>query len=322
MAYNHLKKINIFNLSDKKIQLNHLDRAYKEAFDFDGYDGIKPYIEIYLLKVRKDLPITISFHRTSRILDCSRYETSFSSLTDGFNIYINCHEFADNDYLSWLACKCIKHIEILLNRENYNFVSDKDELSKKRVLPQKEFGVCNRNWKKDARDVLSIEILTGQFAKDITGNYYTLSWKKEQFKKDYDLSKYNPKLIKTKQAQNLMKTIDLYELKLVEAFKKAFFNKYYEKFDYPENELWLRDKAWRLFKASHFNQSIETLNQLIKINQHNEEYHRLKGTCYIYLRDYKNSIESLNTAIFNDPNEPEGWYIKANCFYKLANYQQ
>lgn len=322
MAYNYSSKVNVFNLTNKPLNLQYVESAYEKVFENPHYEGVKPYIEIYLMPVRKDLPISIAIHRTSRILDCSRYQSSFSSTTDGFNIHLNCHGFVTGEYLSWLACKCIKHIEILLNRENYNFLADKDELSKKRVVPHKETGVCNRQWKKDLRDSLSIEILSGQLAKDVTGKYFNHEWKKARLMESYNVDKINFQLYNTKEAQNLMKTLDLYEVKLVEAFKKTFFSKYYETFNYDNNEEWLRDKAWRLFKQHDFRKAIETINDLIKINQHNEEYYRLKGICYLHLREYKTANEALNTAIFNDPDNPESWYIKANCFYKLNNYSQ
>ena len=322
MAYNHLNKVNVFNLTGKVFSLANINNAYSKAFDHPDYVGIKPYIEIYLLKIKQTLPISIIAHRTSRILDCSKYKTAFSSHGDGFNIYLTCHSFATNEYLSWLACKSIKHIEIILNRKNYNFIADKDELSKKRVLPQKEAGTSNRNWSKDARDSLSIEIITSQFAKDITGLYFNNQWKKDQLKEYYDFSKYNPRLIKSQNAQNLMKTLDVYEIKMVENFKRQFFQKYYEIYNYPENESWLKDKAWRLFKLSKFKMATEILDDLISLNPHEEEYYRLKATCYLYRKDFKGAIDILNTAVFKDPNNPETWYLKANCFYKLENYSQ
>jgi len=137
MPYNYLNKINIFNLSKKEVRLHSIYKAYDSIFNREDYDGIKPYIEIYLVKPKKEIPISISLYRTSRIIESPKYQTSFSNVIDGYNIYLNCYDFVTNDYLSWLTCKCIKRIEILLNKEKYKFLENKDELSKIRVIPQK-----------------------------------------------------------------------------------------------------------------------------------------------------------------------------------------
>lgn len=321
MPYDYQSHINVFNVSGRPFRLIQIEQAYKHLFEDERHTGVKPYINIYLLKTKKNIPISIAAHRTSRILDCSKYESSLSPNIDGFNIFLSCYEFVDNDYLSWLACKCMKHIEILLNKENYEFLKEKDELSKKRVKPQKELGICDREWRKNIKDSISIEIISTQFAKDITGKHYTQKWKREQLSQYYDLSSYNPAVIKSKEGKDLMKTLDIFEMQLVETFTRKFFLKYYEVMNHPEDEEWLRDKAWRLFKLSRFDESIEVLNLLIEKNSHNEEYHRLKGTCLLYKQEFKDAIECLNTAIFNEPEKAETHYIKANCFYKLNNFE-
>lgn len=317
MKYNHLSPINVFNCSSNDYSLHHLYDAYEKVFESQSY---KPYIEIFLISPKKEVPISVAIHRPSRILDCSKFETIFSPKIDGVNIYLTCFEYATEEYLSWLACKCIKHVEILLNKEKYHFLIEKDELSLKRVKPQKEMGVCDRQWDKDFKDSLSIELITSQFAKDETGLYFNHSWKIQQIGKYYDLKAYNPQLIKTMEAQNLMRILDIQEIRMIENYKRSFFKRYYQAYNYPDDESWLRDKAWRLFKLGYYKTSIDVLNDLIKMNPHNEEYYRLKGTSQFYIADYQTALSSLNTAIFNDPGNHETWYVKANCLYKLKNY--
>jgi tetratricopeptide (TPR) repeat protein len=322
MPYNHLKKINVFNLTNKLYTLSKVDEAYDSAFNSDDYTGIKPYIEVFLIDLKKDIPLGIAIHRTSRILDSSKFQTALSSEIDGFNIYLTCFNNVTSEYLSWLTCKSIKHVEILLNKERYAFLENKDELAKKRIRPQKEAGISDRAWKKQFKDRLSIEIITSQFAKNITGLYFNQNWKKEKLFELYNTDKYNPLLIKTKEGDYLMKTLDLYELHIVENYKRVFFKQYYNDTDRPDDEEWLRDKAWRLFKLGYFRQSLEVFSRLTGLNQHNEEYYRIKGITLFYLKEYQKAIEALNKAIFVDPSCAESWYAKANCFYKLQNYQQ
>lgn len=320
MPYNYLNKINIFNLSKRDIVLHSINKAYDTIFNNESYDGIKPYIEIYLIKPKENIPISISMYRTSRIIESPKYQTSFSNIMDGYNIYLNCYEYVTDDYLSWLTCKCIKRIEVLLNKGDYKFLENKDELSKKRVIPQKEILLNNKNWQKEFKDSFSIEIITNQFAKEVTGVFFDRMWKKEQLKKFYPESKINPVIITTKEAQNLMKTLDFYEIKLIDNYKKLYFKEYYKQINLPENEPWLRDKAWREFRLRQFEEAVITFDQLIKLNQHNEEYHRLKGASYFYLAKFKEALDALNTATFSDSNNPETWYLKSNCFYKLQNF--
>jgi tetratricopeptide (TPR) repeat protein len=323
MTYNHLNKVNIFNLSTRDISLDKIDDAYAQLFELESYEGVKPYIEVYLIKLKKDIPLSIAMHRASRILDSSKYQTTLSSKIDGFNVYITCFENIPQDYLSWMVCKCFKHIHILLNKEQYDFIlNNKDELARKRVKPEKERGVSERSWKKVFNDTLSIELITSQFAKDVTGNYYNLQWKKEKLSALYPEQEYNAALVRSKEGQNLMKALDLYELQLVENYKRIYFKNYYKAINHPDDEQWMRDKVWRLFKLGLFKDCLTTLDELIKSNPHSEEYNRLHGIALFYLKDYQGAVDVFNKAIFTDQSNPETWYAKSSCFYKLTNYNQ
>lgn len=322
MSYDYLRKLNIFNTTKRNHRLRYIIKAYNYLFEREEYKEVKPYIDVYLIDLKKEIPFSVAVHKTSRMIDCPKRETPFSGKTDGFNIYIYCFEGITNEYIDWLICKNLKHIELLLNKKNYPFLFKQDELSEKRVISEENIRNLGTDWKSSYKDRLSMEMLTDQFAKNFTGHYYNQVWRKKVLSETFGNNAYNPELFKTSSGEKLLKALENHEIRFVEAFKRNFFDKYYKTIDLPDDENWQKDKAWRLHKMTDFRRSNVTLNKLVQLNPYNEEYYKLIAINLFYLNEYQDAVEFANKAAFNSPACSEIWYFKANCFYKLKNYSK